>query len=184
MEKAELLRQAKIYFASGQLEKCVSAFTAAEQAGCDLVDVCLSRGAALLALGDPQAAKEDFTRVLATDSDHERAAYYRGVASAALGEYEQAIDDLTTALIHNNERGIAHLVRGVAYAELGKKADAILDINSASAFSEAELQSFKRLFGDVELPLQNTQALLAEENAPWNNLLNRDEARKLLNLLQ
>lgn len=184
MDKAEHLRQAKILFASGQLKKSIAAFTRAEQSGCDTIDVWLSRGAAQMALGKYHEAKEDFTRILEQDAEHERAAYYRGVALDALGEYENAIKDLTSALIKNNNRGIAHLVRGVAYAELGQKQNAMLDINSASAFSDAELTSFKNLFGDIPLPLQNTEALLAEENAPWNNLLSKEAAGKLLNLLQ
>ena len=129
-------------------------------------------------------AKEDFSRVLKKDAKHERALYFRGIACVALGEYDQAIEDLTVSLIRNNDRGIAHLARGLAYAELGKEHDAALDMNSATAFSDAELQSFKKLFGDLPSPFRNTQAFLAKENAPWTNLLSRDSANKLLKLIQ
>ena len=183
MDGHKELNKAKIFFASGQLEKSVESFTVAEKLGCSVIDVCLSRGAAQMALGRYNEAKEDFTRVLAEDNDHERAYYFRGLALFALGEYENAIEDLTLALIRNNNRGIAHLARGVAYAELGQENYAALDINSATAFSSAEFQSFKKLFGGRPTPFQNMKALIAKENSPWNNLLNKDSARKLLLLL-
>jgi tetratricopeptide (TPR) repeat protein len=184
MDNHTYLREAKISFASGQLEKSIDLFTIAEGKGCDLVDVCLSRGAAQMALGHFQEAKKDFSRVLSVDAKNERAYYFRGIACVALGEYEDAIEDLTFSLARNNDRGIAHLARGLAYAELGLEHDAVLDFNGAEAFSEAELQSFRRLFGDMPSPFQNSKALLAKENAPWNNLLSRNMAERLSNLLQ
>ena len=184
MDPSKYLREAKILFASGQLEKCIDLFTLAEEKGCNPIDVYLSRGAAAMALGRHQEAKEDFTRVLAEDAKNERAHYFRGVARVALGEYEKAIDDLTFSLARNNDRGIAHLARGLAYAELGNEKDAVLDFNGSSAFSDAELKSFKQLFGDATSPFKNTKALLSKENAPWNNLLSRDTATQLSNLLQ
>jgi tetratricopeptide (TPR) repeat protein len=177
------LNKAKIFFASGQLEKSIESFTVAEKNGCSVIDVCLSRGAAQMALGRYSEAKEDFTRVLAEDKEHERAYYFRGIALFALGDYQNAVEDLTLALIRNNNRGIAHLARGLAYAELGQENYAALDINSATAFSSAEFQSFRKLFGGRPTPFQNMRTLLAKENAPWNNLLNKDSARKLLLLL-
>jgi len=183
MDGQNALHKAKIFFASGQLEKSIASFTVAEQNGCSVIEVCLGRGAAQMALGRHSEAKEDFTRVLAEDKDHERAYYFRGIALFALGDYKNAVEDLTSALIRNNNRGIAHLVRGLAYAELGQENYAALDLNSATAFSSAEFQSFKKLFGDRPAPFQNTKALLAKENAPWNNLLNKEAARKLLLLL-
>ncbi len=183
MENSNYLMAAKILFASGQLAKCIEYFTLAEKEGCDKVEVCLSRGAAEMALGRYAEAEKDFTLVLLEDKDNERAHYFRGVALVALGKYEKAVSDLTFSLIRNNDRGIAHLARGLAYSELGNKRDAALDFNSASAFSEAELQSFKKLFGDIPCRFSNSKALLAEENAPWNNLLSREAAMKLSKLL-
>ena len=183
MEGHKELHKAKIFFASGQLEKSIESFTVAEKNRCSVIDVCLGRGAAHMALGNYLEAKEDFTRVLAEDDDHERAYYFRGIALFALGDYQNAIKDLTSALIRNNNRGIAHLARGLAYAEMGEDKYAALDLNSATAFSRAEFQSFRKLFGNRPTPFQNTRALLAKENAPWNNLLNKDAARKLLLLL-
>lgn len=182
-QRNTLLQKAKILFASGKLEKSVELFTIAEKKGFGSVDLWLSRGAAQMALGQYHEATEDFTRVLDEDTRNERAHYFRGIAFVALGKYEQGIDDLTSSLKQNNNRGIAHLVRGLAYSELGQEFDAILDINSASAFSDAEIQSFKKLFGDLSGSFQNTKATLAKENAPWNNLLNHDSAKMLLNLL-
>jgi tetratricopeptide (TPR) repeat protein len=177
------LSEAKIFFATGQLEKSIEAFSVAEKKGCNVIDVCLSRGAAQMALGKYKEAKEDFSRVLREDTDNERAYYFRGIALFALGEYQEAVEDLTLSLIRNNNRGIAHLARGMAYAELGEEKYAALDLNSATAFSSAEFKSFKNLFGKLPAPFTNTRELMAKENAPWNNLLNSDSAQKLLDLI-
>jgi len=184
MKSRNFLKRAKIYFASGQLEKSINYFTVAEQHGSNVVDVCLSRGAAAMALGRFAEAEKDFTRVIMEDGENERAHYFRGVVLVVLGEYEKAIHDLTFSLIRNNNRGLAHLFRGLAYGELGNDRDAVLDFNTASAFSVAELQSFKKLFGDMPKPFNNSKALLARENAPWNNLLTIQAAKKLSNVLQ
>lgn len=174
------LRQAKIFFASGQLEKSIEYFSLAEKEGQELPHIWMSRGAAHIALGDFAAARDDLNRVLDLEPKNERAHYFRGVTMVALGEYEKGIDDLTQSLIQNNNRGIAHLLRGVAYAELGQEADAKLDINSASAFSSAEYASFNKVFGNLPDVFKNSQALLSRENAPWNNLLTRESRDKLL----
>lgn len=184
MHTDKYLQEAKILFASGQLEKSIDVFTRAYEKGCDPCAVCLCRGAAAMALGRYQEAEKDFTRVLQEDTQNERAHYYRGLARAALGEYQQAIDDLTFSLTRNHDRGIAHLVRGLAYTELGQKKFAALDFNTAAAFSAAELKSFKKLFGNNKVAFQNANALMAKENAPWNNLLSTEDAEKLCNLLQ
>ncbi|MDX1776419.1 MAG: tetratricopeptide repeat protein, partial [Desulfobulbales bacterium] len=158
-------------------------FSAAEVKGCNPVDVCLSRGAAHMALGNYKEALADFSRVLQEDNDNERAHYFRGIALFALADYEKAIADLTFSLARNNNRGIAHLARGMAYAELGEDEFAALDFNSAKAFSSEEFKSFKKLFGDLPAPFTRTRELMARENAPWNNLLPKDSAEKLLELL-
>lgn len=183
MDGSFTLRDAKLHFASGNIEKSIAAFNKAESEGCDISEVCLSRGAARMALGQFKEAKADFDRVVSNNTDSERAYYFRGIAHAALCEYERAIEDLTQSLIRNNNRGIAHLIRGLAYSELGQDTDAVLDFNSASAFSEAELRSFKQLFGEKNSPFMNTKALLAKENAPWNNLLDKDSVERLRKLL-
>jgi tetratricopeptide (TPR) repeat protein len=183
MDDNKNLTQAKIFFASGQLEKSVEAFSLAEKKGCKVIDICLGRGAAQMALGKYKEAKEDFTRVLKEDNDNERAYYFRGIAFFALGEYQEAIEDLTLALIRNNNRGIAHLARGMAYAELGDEKYAEMDLSSATAFSSEEFKSFKKLFGKLPAPFTNTRDLMAKENAPWNNLLKSDSAQKLLDLI-
>ena len=177
------IRKAKLLFASGQIRESIKQFTLAEQQGYELLDIWLSRGAALLALGHYKAAETDFSNVLEVQRDNERAYYYRGIARAAQGRHQKAIGDLTASLSRNNNRGIAHLIRGLSYAELGNKSDAELDINSAGAFSDAELNSCAKLFGTIGHPFPNTKALMAEENAPWNNLLDRSSAEKLMRLL-
>jgi tetratricopeptide (TPR) repeat protein len=141
----------------------------------------MSRGAAQMALGEFDAANIDFSLVLKNDPKNERAHYFNGVALVALGKYEEAIDALTKSLIQNNNRGIAHLLRGLAYAETGQDSDATLDINSASAFSSAEFDSFKNLFGTLpEGMFKNSRSLLSRKNAPWNNLLNTESQEMLL----
>lgn len=178
------IRKAKVLFASGQVRESVKEFTLAEQEGYELVDIWLSRGAALLAIGHLSLAERDFSNVLQVQKDNERAYYYRGIARAAQGRHQKAIDDLTASLSRNNDRGIAHLVRGLSYAELGNRSDAVLDINSAGAFSDAEIKSFTKLFGSIGHPFKNARVLMAEENAPWNNLLDRSSAETLMRLLQ
>ena len=182
-EALEKIRRAKIFFASGQIQEAVAEFSKAEQDGYELIDIWLSRGAALLALGRYKLAETDFSNVLAVQKDNERAHYYRGIARAAQGLHRKAIDDLTASLSRNNDRGIAHLVRGLSYAELGNRSDAVLDINSAGTFSDAEIKSFTTLFGTGGYPFRNARALMAEENAPWNNLLDRASAETLMKLL-
>ncbi len=179
-DRKETLRQAKIYFASGQLEKSIEYFSLAEKQGQDLPHIWLSRGAAYIAMGEFNAAKKDLTQLLQLDPKNERACYFRGIARIALGEYEKAIDDLTQSLIQNNDRGIAHLLRGVAYAELGQDTDAQLDINSASAFSRAEFTSFDKVFGKLPDAFKNSTALRSRDNAPWNNLLSQESGDMLL----
>ena len=82
-----------------------------------------------------------------------------------------------------NGLGIAHLVRGLAYSALGQSSDAELDFNSAAAFSESEMESFKNVFGVIDSPFKNTKAMLSEENAPWKNVLSDRSAQMLRNLL-
>jgi tetratricopeptide (TPR) repeat protein len=163
------LTEAKIYFASGQLEKNIKAFSVAEKRGCSVVDVCLSRGVALRAIGNYKEAEKDFTRFLEEDNDNERVYYFRGIALFAMGNYEKAIEDLTLSLTRNNYRGIAHLARGMAYAELDQGEYATLDFSSAKAFSSEEFKSFKKLFGDLPAPFTKARELLAKDNAPWKN---------------
>ena len=177
------LRKAKLLFASGQQRKSIKFFTFAEKEQAHLPEIWLSRGAAFMTIGRYEEAARDFTKLLDREGYNERAYYFRGVARVAEGKFEQGIRDLTLSLSRNNDRGIAHLIRGLAYAELGNKSDALLDINSADAFSEAELNSFRKLFGNSGNPFRNVSKLLAEENAPWNNLISRESAQMILNLI-
>jgi tetratricopeptide (TPR) repeat protein len=64
MQTHDYLREAKIFFATGQLEKSIEFFTLAYEQGGEPVAVCLSRGAAAMALGHYREAAEDFSRVL------------------------------------------------------------------------------------------------------------------------
>lgn len=183
MNHQQQLREAKILFASGQPDKSVESFNRAEEQGSDIVDTCLSRGAALMALRRFEDAERDFSRVLEADGDNERAYYFRGVARTALGQYQAAILDLTQSLSRNSDRVIARLIRGLAYSELGQSNDAEQDFDFAAAFSESEMESFKNVFGVIDSPFKNTKAMLAEENGSWKNVLSDRSAQMLRNLL-
>ena len=183
MDQQQQLREAKILFASGQLDESIDSFNRAEEQGSDIIDTCLSRGAALVALRRFEEAERDFSGVLEADSDNERAYYFRGVARAALGQYQAAIIDLSQSLSRNKDRGIAHLIRGLAYSELGKSDDAEQDFSSASSFSESEMEGFKNVFGVIDSPFKNTKTMLSEENGSWKNVLSDRSAEMLRNLI-
>lgn len=183
MNQQQQLQEAKILFASGQLDKSIESFNRAEEQGSDIIDTCLSRGAAFVALRRFEEAERDFSSVLEADSDNERAYYFRGVARAALGQYQAAILDLTQSLCRNNDRGVARLLRGLAYSELGQSSDAEMDFKTVAAFSEYEMESFKNVFGVIDSPFKNTKAMLSENNAPWKNVLSDRSAQMLRNLL-
>ena len=179
MNQLSKLREAKLFFASGQLRKSIHSFNDAEAEGGNLLDICISRGAAQMARGHFSDAENDFSRVLQDDADNERAYYFRGIAHAAQKKYSEAIEDFTQSLLRNKKRGIAHILRGMAYLELGNEGDAQLDFNSGSAFSEAEIKSFKALFGDNSNLFENTRNLLSRDNAPWNNIMTKDSAYRI-----
>lgn len=179
MDGKSALHEAKILFASGHPKESIPFFTAALNQGLDPVLIGLSRGTANMAIQKYDDAENDFTLVLETDPDNERAYYFRGVARVALGEYEHAIRDLTRSLIKNHSRGIAYLARGLAYAQLGEEKDAALDFNSAAAFSSAEVDSFLRIFENRKSQFNKTLAMLKHNSAPWKALLTREEAAKI-----
>jgi len=183
MKNIDYVREAKLLFSAGQLEKSIEFFTIAYENGSDPTDTWLSRGAAEMAAGRYEEAEADFSRVIQKDAKHEKAHYFRGTARVGLGKYDGAIEDFTFSLIRNHDRGIAHLLRGIAYSELGNERDAALDFNTARVFSDAEQKSFKKLFGNMLAPFTHTEALMEKENAPWNNLLSSDAVQMLSNLL-
>lgn len=118
MNHQQQLREAKILFASGQLDKSIESFNLAEEQGSDIIDTCLSRGAAHVALRRFEEAERDFSSVLEVDRHNERAFYFRGVARAALGQYQAAILDLTQSLENNG--GFAS-VRQICFLVAGKQ---------------------------------------------------------------
>ncbi len=64
------------------------------------VESRLGRGMARTALGEYTAAVQDFSKILESDKDHDKARYHRGLALFHLGEYEKAPADL---LLVNNK---------------------------------------------------------------------------------
>ena len=183
MNRQQQLREAKILFASGQLDKSIESFNRAEDLGSDIIDTCLSRGAAFVALRRFEEAERDFSRVLEADSENERAFYFRGVSRAALGQFQAAINDLSQSISRNNDRGLALLLRGLAYSELGRNEDAERDFNAAAVSSEYEMESFKNVFSVIDSPFKNTKAKLSEDNVSWKNVLSDRSAQMLRNLL-
>ncbi len=184
MDPQHQLREAKMLFASGQLDQSIESFNRAEAQGSALIDTCLSRGAALVALHRFEEAERDFSRVLEADQDNERAYYFRGVARAALGQYQAAILDFTQSLNRNSGRTVARLLRGLAHSELGQSSEAEVDLNSAAALSETQMESFKNLFGLIDSPFKNTREMLSKERSAWKNVLSDRSARMLRNLLE
>ena len=183
MEHKQQLREAKMLFASGQLEKSIESFNRAEEQGSDIIDTSLSRGAALVALRRFEEAERDFSRVLEADMENERAYYFRGVARAALGQFQAAINDLTQSISRNNNRGVARLLRGLAYSELDQSGAAENDLNFAATSSAHEMESFKSVFSVIDSPFKNTKAKLGDENEPWKNVLSDRSAQMLRSLL-
>ena len=81
--------------------------------------------------GDYQAAVEDFTQVIALDSQNYLAYNKRGNAFYQLGEYEQAKADTTKAIELNPQNANAYYDRGFSLYELGKYKEAIADYTKA-----------------------------------------------------
>ena len=184
MDHRQLLREAKMRFAAGELDKSIESFNRAEEQGSDIIDTCLSRGAAFVALRRFEEAERDFSRVVETDVENERAYYFRGVARAALGQFQAAINDLTESIRRNSDRTVARLLRGLAYSELGRSDEAEKDLNSAAASSAHEMESFKNVFSVIDSPFKNTKEKLRDENEPWKNVLSDRSAQMLRNLLE
>ena len=170
-------------FASGQLDKSIESFDLAEAQGSDIIDTCLSRGAALVAMRRFEEAERDFSRVLEADVENERAFYFRGVVRAALGQFQAAINDLTQSINRNSDRTVARLLRGLAYSELGQSGAAENDLNFAAAASAHEMESFKNVFSVIDSPFKNTKATLGDEHGSWKNVLSDRSAQMLRNLL-
>lgn len=79
------LRQAKIYFVSGQLEKSIEYFSLAEKGGHELPLIWMSRGAAYIVLGDYAAAKDDLTLVLELGSQKQESLLFSWSGNGCLG---------------------------------------------------------------------------------------------------
>ncbi|HHB75825.1 MAG TPA: hypothetical protein ENK84_04705, partial [Desulfobulbus sp.] len=69
MKNIDSLREAKLLFSAGRLEKSIEYFTIALENGADTADTCLNRGAAEMAAGRYQEAEADFSRVIEQDAE-------------------------------------------------------------------------------------------------------------------
>ena len=80
MKGISSLQEGKILFASGSPKESISYFNAALEQGADPVIVGLSKGTANMALQRYTDARDDFTLVINSDPQNERAYYYRGIS--------------------------------------------------------------------------------------------------------
>ena len=179
MRTEELLTEAKSMFATGHPQESISLFTKAGEEGCNPVPVHLNRGAAYLTIGELEKSIDDFNRVLAIDSDNERAFYYRGIAYLQQGRYSEAVNDLSKSIAINHERGAAFFARGLAYAELDRTEESLRDLKTAIAFSNREVEGFANMFGANRTLFDKSMALLEGERGPWSIVMNEDEVNKL-----
>lgn len=175
----ECLTEAKSMFATGHPGESIELFTRAEEEGCNPVTVYLSRGAALLNIGELDKSIQDFNRVLEVDTDNERAFYFRGIAHLLKGEFSHAVDDLSVSITSNHERGAAFFARGLAHAELDHTDESLRDLKTAIAFSNREVESFANLFGENRTLFGKSMALLEGERGPWSIVMNENEVDKL-----
>ncbi|MBE9201537.1 MULTISPECIES: serine/threonine-protein kinase [unclassified Nodularia (in: cyanobacteria)] len=81
--------------------------------------------------GNYEAAIEDFTQVIALDSENALAYNKRGNAYYQLGDYQQAKIDTSKAIELNPQNAGAYYDRGFAFYELGKYKEAISDYTKA-----------------------------------------------------
>ncbi|WP_414549606.1 tetratricopeptide repeat protein [Anabaena sp. CCY 0017] len=81
--------------------------------------------------GEYQAAVENFTEVIALDSQNDRAYNKRGDAFYQLGDYQQAKADSSKAIELNPQNANAYYDRGFSLYELGKYKEAIADYTKA-----------------------------------------------------
>ena len=179
MKGTTLLNEGKMRFVSGLPEESIGLFSKAAEEGCNPVTVYLNRGAALIALKRYQEAEDDFDRVLAIDTDNERALYYRGIAHMLTGAYDEAITDLTGALQRNHNRGVAFFARGIANAEVGREDAAVDDFRNAAVLSNVEVEGLMNLYGTNRSQFHRTLALLEGDRGPWKMVLNDSEVERL-----
>ena len=178
MNERHLFHEGQKLFSSGHPKESIDFFTEAADAGCNPVNSYLSRGAALIAIGEFERAIVDFHRVLRIDEDNERAFYFRGIAYLNTGGFEDAVKDLSRAIELNHDRGTAFFARSIAYAELGKTEEALKDLKTAIAFSNVEVEGFMNLFGNNRTFFDKYMALLEGERGPLSIVLSEEELAK------
>ncbi len=171
--------EAKSLFATGHPEESIKFFTKAEKNGCNPVTVFLSRGVALINIGQFEDSIDDFNNVLAVDTDNDRALYYRGVAHLLQGEFIEAIDDLSSSIMFNHDSGATFLARGLAHAELDHLEQSLRDLKIAVAFSNIDIEIFANPFGENRTLFGKSMALLEGDDGPWSIVMNKKEVNKL-----
>jgi tetratricopeptide (TPR) repeat protein len=90
-------------------------------------DVRFHRGLLALALAQPDLAADDFTRILATEPDLERARYRRAQALIRLGRHRQALTDVETLLAKDSNDYALYQLRSIVREALGDRDPARAD---------------------------------------------------------
>jgi tetratricopeptide (TPR) repeat protein len=96
-------------------------------------DARFQRGLLALALGQPDLAMDDFSRVLAAEPDLERARYRRAQALIRLGRHREALADLDVLIAKDPDKYALHELRGIVREALGDHVQARADRDKASS---------------------------------------------------
>lgn len=151
----------------------------------------LTRGLALLSLGEHQAALDDFDAMLALDDASYRAYRWRGWALLQIEEYEAAIADLQRAGELGTQAGVTGF--NEAFEAMADAADAMARSDSQAAFSylaqyvfqygsrDALLMGYARIDyrrGNIPLALGRLDSLVAGGYTPalyWRAVINAEK---------
>lgn len=105
----------------GDLESAVNDYSQAIKLDSNSFDAYMSRGLALMRLGEWKQGSKDFTEVITRRSGNLKVVAYmnRGIAYARLGDQRSAIADQTQSIKLNPDLPFAYVNRGAAYFDIG-----------------------------------------------------------------
>ncbi|NEP18674.1 MAG: tetratricopeptide repeat protein [Leptolyngbya sp. SIO4C1] len=109
----------------------------APEAARSVVEIYRDRGASALMLKRYQAAVNDFTQVIALDSDNTQTYFNRACCYHHLQEYLLALQDFSRVLAAAPDHARAYLIRGLVHQQLGNREDAIADMQLAAHYFQA-----------------------------------------------
>ena len=101
-----------------------------------------TRGTAHLKMNHPDAAVDDFDRVIHIDPSYARAYHMRGVAKETKGDSDGAMADFNKAIELKPEYGAAYYSRAALYSKLGKEDFAAEDIETVTHFTKTNIEAF------------------------------------------